>query len=69
MHKGGNAACILNAANEVAVAAFLQDRIGFLEMSKVVEHCLGKVSYVQQPGYEEYVETDKETRRLAEEII
>ena len=69
MSKGGNAACVLNAANEVAVAAFLKDRIGFLQMSSVVEKCLEKVSFVKTPGYAEYVETDKETRRMAEEII
>lgn len=69
MYKGGNAACVLNAANEIAVDAFLKDRVGFLQMSDVVEKCLQTVSFVEKPGYDEYVETDKETRRIAAELI
>ena len=69
MHKGGNTPCVLNAANEVAVASFLRDKIGFLEMSDLIEKCMQKVDFVQKPTYEDYVETDKETRRLAEEMI
>jgi 1-deoxy-D-xylulose-5-phosphate reductoisomerase len=67
--KGGNMPCVLNAANEVAVSEFLQERIGFLEMSDVVETCLAKIPYIQTPCYEDYVETDKETRIKAQEII
>ena len=67
--KGGNMPCVLNAANEVAVSEFLQERIGFLEMSDVVETCLSKIPYIQTPCYEDYVETDKETRIKAQEII
>jgi len=67
--KGGNMPCVLNAANEIAVAEFLHDRIGFLEMSEVVETCLSKIPYIQSPCYEDYVETDKETRIKAQEII
>jgi len=69
MNKGGNAPCILNAANEIAVAAFLQDKVGFLQMSNVVEKCLQTVSHIAKPSYEDYVETDKETRRVAEKTI
>jgi 1-deoxy-D-xylulose-5-phosphate reductoisomerase len=69
MNKCGNAACILNAANEIAVEAFLKDKIGFLEMSDVVEKCLETVTFVSNPGYEDYVETDSETRRIAKETI
>ena len=69
MARGGNMPCVLNAANEVAVAEFLQDRIGFLQMSAVVEHCLGKMAYIKNPSYEDYVETDRETRRMAFESI
>ncbi len=69
MNKGGNAPCVLNAANEIAVSAFLKDQIGFLEMSDVVEHCLQKIAFIQKPGYEDYVDTDKETRRVASEAI
>ncbi len=69
LKKGGNQPCILNAANEIAVSKFLEDRIGFLEMSDVVESCLNKISYVSTPSFEDYVETDKETRILATELI
>ncbi|WP_422355054.1 1-deoxy-D-xylulose-5-phosphate reductoisomerase [Roseivirga pacifica] len=65
MDKGGNMPCILNAANEVAVARFLKDEIGFLEMSDLVAHCMQKISFLQQPSYEDYVQTDEETRILA----
>ena len=69
MKKGGNAPCILNAANEIAVEAFLKDKIGFLQMSDVIEKCLSKTSFIQKPTYEDYVETDKETRKIAESLI
>ncbi|HLC83403.1 MAG TPA: 1-deoxy-D-xylulose-5-phosphate reductoisomerase [Bacteroidia bacterium] len=69
MNKGGNAPCILNAANEIAVAAFLKDKIGFLQMSDVVEKCLQTVAHIAKPSYEDYVETDRETRRVALELI
>jgi 1-deoxy-D-xylulose-5-phosphate reductoisomerase len=66
MKKGGTMPCILNAANEVAVAAFLNDRIGFLAMSDLLEHCMQTVAWTAKPSYEEYVKTDLETRRIAE---
>lgn len=69
MNKGGNAPCILNAANEIAVAAFLKDKIGFLQMSDVVEKCLQTVAHIAKPSYVDYVETDKETRIISEKII
>ncbi|NOS55818.1 MAG: 1-deoxy-D-xylulose-5-phosphate reductoisomerase [Cyclobacteriaceae bacterium] len=69
MERGGNMPCVLNAANEIAVAEFLKDRIGFLEMSDVVEKCLSVVSFVSKPSLEDYVETDAETRRLANQFI
>ena len=69
LDKGGNMPCVLNAANEIAVDAFLKDRIGFLEMSDVIETCLGKMSFIENPLIEDYVGTDKETRILAEELI
>ncbi len=65
MKQGGNMPCILNAANEVAVAKFLKDEIGFLEMSDLIEHCLAKTSFIKKPTYEDYVLSDKETRELA----
>lgn len=69
LNRGGNMPCVLNAANEVAVDAFLKDRIGFLEMSAVVERCLGKMDYIANPKYEDYVHTDSETRIKALEIV
>lgn len=69
LNRGGNMPCVLNAANEVAVAEFLKDRIGFLEMSVLVEQCLQKMAYIKNPSYEDYVETDRETRLKAFEII
>jgi 1-deoxy-D-xylulose-5-phosphate reductoisomerase len=69
LERGGNMPCVLNAANEVAVAEFLKDKIGFLEMSDVVEQCLSKIKLIPKPSLEDYVETDKETRRIAKELI
>lgn len=65
MNKGGNMPCILNAANEVVVAAFLKDQIGFLEMSDVIAECMQNVAFISQPSYDDYVLTDKETRIFA----
>jgi 1-deoxy-D-xylulose-5-phosphate reductoisomerase len=69
LDRGGNMPCVLNAANEVAVAEFLKDRIGFLEMSDIVEQCLMKSDYIREPRLEDYVETDKLTRVRANELI
>lgn len=69
LKQGGNMPCILNAANEVVVAAFLKDQIGFLEMSDIIEECMQKVSFVKMPTYEDYVTTDEETRKTALAII
>ncbi|MCP4521209.1 MAG: 1-deoxy-D-xylulose-5-phosphate reductoisomerase [Cytophagales bacterium] len=69
LDKGGNMPCILNAANEVAVASFLQDKVSFLGMSDVIAECMNKVSFVTKPSYEDYVRTDEETRRIAQELI
>jgi 1-deoxy-D-xylulose-5-phosphate reductoisomerase len=65
LEKGGNVPCIINAANEVAVAAFLQDQIGFLEISDVIVSCMAKIPYLANPQYEDYVNTDVETRKIA----
>lgn len=69
MNKGGNMPCILNAANEVAVAAFLKDKISFLGMSEVIEKAMTQVAFIAKPGYEDYVETDTEARQIAESLI
>lgn len=65
----GNMPCILNAANEVAVAEFLKDKIGFLEMSDIIEKTMQKCSFLTTPSYEDYVQTDAEARRIAYEYI
>jgi 1-deoxy-D-xylulose-5-phosphate reductoisomerase len=69
LERGGNMPCILNAANEVAVAAFLREEIGFLQMSDLIENCLQKISFSPEPDYETYVQTDTETRRQATEQL
>ena len=69
LEKGGNAACVLNASNEVAVEAFLKDRIGFLEMSDIIEETLIAVDFVKQPSLEDFIETDKKSRITAKELI
>jgi 1-deoxy-D-xylulose-5-phosphate reductoisomerase len=69
LEQGGNKPCVLNAANEVAVAEFLKDKVGFMEMSDIVEKCLAKISYIKSPSYEDYVNTDRETRVRALELI
>ncbi|MBQ0007470.1 MAG: 1-deoxy-D-xylulose-5-phosphate reductoisomerase [bacterium] len=69
LKRGGNVPCVLNAANEVVVAAFLEDRIGFLEMSDVIEKVLGRLAYIEKPTYEDYVACDAETRIITSEYI
>lgn len=69
MNAGGNAPCILNAANEIAVNAFLNSRINFMQIPEVIETCLSKISNIPNPSYNNFVETDSETRRLALEEI
>ncbi len=64
IEMGGNAPCILNAANEVANEAFRQGKIGFLQMSDVIEHALDTIPHIATPTYQDYVETDAETRKL-----
>ena len=69
LNRGGNMACIVNAANEVVVSAFLKDRISFLRMSEVIEQSMVKVPFIHTPTYEDYVATDAEARRIAESLI
>ncbi|MEI2273881.1 1-deoxy-D-xylulose-5-phosphate reductoisomerase [Sphingobacterium sp. ML3W] len=69
LRAGGNKSCILNAANEVVVAAFLADKIGFLEMSDVIESTLEKVEFIANPTLEDYLETDRLARLITKEII
>ncbi|MCL1938598.1 MAG: 1-deoxy-D-xylulose-5-phosphate reductoisomerase [Candidatus Azobacteroides sp.] len=64
IRKGGNMPCILNAANEVVVAAFLENKIGFLEMSDLIEKAMQTIPWIESPVYEDFVETDKATRKI-----
>lgn len=65
LKQKGNMACIVNAANEIAVEAFLKDKISFLGMSDLIETSMQKVSFIKNPSLEDYIQTDKETRKFA----
>ncbi|MGI6073454.1 MAG: 1-deoxy-D-xylulose-5-phosphate reductoisomerase [Fermentimonas sp.] len=65
--KGGNVPCILNAANEIAVSMFLENKIGFLQMTEIIEHTLSKMPFVSSPSLTDYLSTDKEARLIAKE--
>ena len=64
MEKGGNMPCIINAANEIVVAAFLKDKTGFLQMSDIIETVMQKATFIHKPNYEDYVMTDAHVREL-----
>lgn len=69
VRKGGNMPCILNAANEIVVQAFLEDRVGFLQMSEIIEEVMSKAHYINEPTLDDYVETDKNIRQTTNELI
>lgn len=69
MEMGGNAACALNAANEISVAAFLQDKIGFLDIARINETTMKTIASIAKPSYEDYVASDAEARRIASELV
>ncbi len=69
LHRKGNAACVVNAANEVVNLAFRQGRIGFLDMGDIIEKTLDKATVITTPTYEDYVNSDEEARRIAAEFI
>ncbi len=69
LDQGGNMACILNAANEIAVDAFLKEQIGFLQMSDLLEHCMSHGTFLGQPTLEDYIETDLVTRKMAQNWV
>jgi 1-deoxy-D-xylulose-5-phosphate reductoisomerase len=69
MDRGGNMPCILNAANEIVVAEFLKDKIGFLEMSDIIEEVMAKAHFVAKPTYDDYVATDEAVRALTSSFI
>lgn len=69
MEKGGNTPCILNAANEVAVDAFLNGKSGFVEMSSIIEQTINKVAFIEKPAFRDYIDTDSEARAVAASFI
>jgi len=69
MHRGGNTPCILNAANEIAVYAFLKNRIGFLDMTELIERTLEKIEFIAHPSLDDYYETDGAARDFAASLI
>lgn len=69
LNQGGNMPCILNAANEVVVQAFLSDRISFLQMPEIIEIVMGKATYIKNPNLEDYIQTDKEIRILTSAMV
>ena len=69
MKKGGNLPCVMNAANEIAVAKFLIEKISFLKISAIIEQCMEKIHFIGKPNLDDYIATDKETRAFAEDII
>ncbi|HLI94204.1 MAG TPA: 1-deoxy-D-xylulose-5-phosphate reductoisomerase, partial [Puia sp.] len=69
LHKGGNLPCVLNAANEIAVFAFLRNRIGFLDMTDLVERTMQEMPFIGRPSLEEYFESDGEARNFAASLI
>ena len=69
IRQGGNMPCIINAANEVVVAGFLKGKIGFLQMSDIIETVMAKAAFIQNPTYEDYVQTDCEARKIASSLF
>jgi 1-deoxy-D-xylulose-5-phosphate reductoisomerase len=69
LNKGGNMPCVINAANEVVVAEFLNMRIGFLQMSDVIEKCMREMAFIANPTLQDYMESDKNTRIYAQELV
>lgn len=68
-HRKGTLACVLNAANEIVVDAFLKEKIEFLEMSNIIEKTMSKATFIQQPTYDDYVNSNREARQIATELI
>ena len=69
LHQGGNMPCILNAANEVVVQAFLTDRISFLQMPQIIEKAMDKANYIKNPNLDDYIQTDREIRILTSALV
>jgi len=69
LHKGGNLPCIMNAANELAVYGFLKNRVGFLDMTEVIERTMAEIPFIEQPTLEDYFNSDAEARNFAASLI
>ena len=69
MRRGGNIPCVLNAANEVVNLAFRENRCRFLQMSEIIAQTMDKAAFIAKPSYEDYVQTDKEARKIAESLL
>jgi 1-deoxy-D-xylulose-5-phosphate reductoisomerase len=65
MRRGGNISCMLNAANEVVVKAFLEEKLPFMKMADIIQETMDKIPFIKDPDLEDFEETDKESRRLA----
>ena len=69
LRRGGNAACVMNGANEVAVAAFLRGEIGFMDIPRVITGALERVDFIARPTLDDYIATDGVARRVARELL
>ena len=69
LHRGGNAPCVLNAANEMVVHSFLQNKVGFLEMSEMIEKTMEMVPFIEHPTIEDYQQSDTDARMYATEFL
>ena len=69
IRKGGNMPCIVNAANEIVNEAFRKDNCGFLQMGEIIERTMQKATFIAKPTYDDYIATDAEARRIAEELL
>jgi 1-deoxy-D-xylulose-5-phosphate reductoisomerase len=69
MNKGGNLPCVMNAANEIAVYGFMKNRLGFLDMTEVIEKTMEKISFIQNPTLTQYYESDAEAREYSASLI
>ena len=69
IRQGGNMPCIVNAANEIVNEAFRKDKCGFLQMGEIIERTMQKATFIAKPTYDDYIATDAEARRIAEELL
>ncbi|OYW78430.1 MAG: 1-deoxy-D-xylulose-5-phosphate reductoisomerase, partial [Sphingobacteriia bacterium 32-37-4] len=69
LYDGGNTACVMNAANEMAVFAFLKNRIGFLDINEVVEQTMNKIAFIEKPTLQDYFDSDAEARNFAASLL